>query len=351
MNFLRNTWYACATAAELSDNLLPRTLLGEPIVFYRKRDGTAVALRDRCPHRFVPLHIGKIVDDNVQCGYHGLQFNGSGQCVRSPFDARIAKIAKVQAYPLEERYSMLWIWMGDPALADPGMIPDFGCLVDPRRKQVSGYTRVQANYELVVDNLADLSHASFLHGSFIAQEGLDRATHKVVEEAGSVYSKFWYPEALIPPLFGAYYEDRQAIVDRWSEIRWDAPCSVLLWAGVTPPGRQRSDGIDLFGVHLLAPETEHSTHYFYCHCRGFKLADPATDELVMNWQQVAFHEQDKPMLNAQQRAMGDVTDLMSLKPLLLATDAGAVRIRKSLHKRIQAEAKEATRSEASTTAT
>ncbi len=338
MNFLRNTWYVAARADEVGpDRLLARKFLDESVVLFRKRDGECVALADRCPHRFVPLHRGRLVDDTVQCGYHGLQFDASGRCVVAPFDDRIPASAKVRSYPLVERYSMLWIWMGE-APADPAAIPDFSCLVDPKRAQLHGYNHVAANYELVVDNLADLSHAHFLHGSFLDAMGLEKTQYAVEEVGDSIYSKFWFPGVPVPPIWNQYAGNTLSIVDRWSEIRWDAPCNVLLNAGVTPVGRPRAEGIDLLGVHLLTPESATTTHYFYCHCRGYSIDDPEVDKMVRNWQRVAFSEQDKPMLEVQQACLGEATDILAMKPVLLSSDAGAVRIRRRLKARIETEA-------------
>lgn len=127
-------------------------------------------------------------------------------------------------------------------------------------------------------------------------------------------------------------------MDRWTEIAWEAPATIRLDAGVTYAGRERSEGLNAIGTHLLTPETESSTHYFYCHLRDFKVDDPATDEAVRQWQYNAFHCEDAPMIEAQQQSIGNVTDLMSLKPVLLASDAGAVRIRRVLADLISREA-------------
>ena len=88
--YLRNAWYVAAWSDDLLDGqLLPRTIMKEPIVLYRKSDGKVVALEDRCPHRFAPLHMGKIVNgDCVQCPYHGLEFDASGACVLNPHGAK-----------------------------------------------------------------------------------------------------------------------------------------------------------------------------------------------------------------------------------------------------------------------
>jgi len=279
-----------------------------------------------------------VMGDNLQCQYHGLQYGPSGQCEVAPFDAKIPKNARVRSYPVRAMYEMLWIWMGDAGLADESLIPDFSCMTDPRRAHLHGYNHVKANYELVVDNLADLSHAHFLHGNFYpATPDLNEADFKVTEEGDSIWCKFWYADMKIPSLWNSYAGNIHDRVDRWSEIRWDAPSNVLLSSGFTPVGRPRGEGLDLYGVHLLTPESATTTHYFYCHCRGFRIDDPEIDAKVRHWQQVAFHEQDKPMLQMQQAVLGDETDLMAMSPVLLRSDVGAVRIRRRVKARIEAE--------------
>ena len=122
--FLRNYWYVAATDSEIGRKPFRRIIMNEPVVFYRTEDGAPVALEDRCPHRRLPLSMGKLVDGDVlQCYYHGLRFDRTGACVRVPGQDMIPATARVKKYPVVDRYKWLWIWMGDPALADPAKIP------------------------------------------------------------------------------------------------------------------------------------------------------------------------------------------------------------------------------------
>src|SRR5262245_13234987 len=87
---LRNAWYGAAWGDDLAEGqLIGRTILQEPVVLYRKSDGHVAALEDRCPHRFAPLHMGKVVGgDRVQCPYHGLEFNSAGAYVLNPHGSK-----------------------------------------------------------------------------------------------------------------------------------------------------------------------------------------------------------------------------------------------------------------------
>ena len=179
--FLRNYWYVAASDHDVQRQPLGRIILGEPIVFYRLEDGTPVALEDRCAHRHLPLSMGKLVGDTLQCHYHGLRYDKTGTCVRVPGQDMIPRSARVKSYPVVERYHWLWIWMGDPALADPDKIPDFHWFDDPENWGAKGqYLHVKANWQLIVDNLLDLTHLAFVHETTIGNSALvDNAAVKV----------------------------------------------------------------------------------------------------------------------------------------------------------------------------
>src|SRR4029079_2753344 len=100
-----------ASAAVVTSRRLGRIVWSEPVVFYRTEDGTPVALEDRCPHRRLPLSMGKLGGaDVLQCHYHGLRFAPTRACVRVPGQDMIPATARVKSYPVVERYKWLWIW-------------------------------------------------------------------------------------------------------------------------------------------------------------------------------------------------------------------------------------------------
>lgn len=336
--YLRNTWYVAAWASEVVRELFHRTILDEPVLLYRKEDGSAVAMADRCPHRFAPLHMGTLKGDSVECGYHGLRFDGSGKCVLNPHgDGRIPQAAKVKAYPLVERDSLLWIWMGDPAKADAAQIPDFAFLADAARGTVGGYLPTKASYLLLVDNLLDLSHTQFVHKGYQDTDAFLRGKHEVVQEGNTVHSNVWAPNGKAAPVFVKRLPSADADVDMWANMRWDPPSCLRLDIGVTLAGRPREEGaVQSLSAHILTPESEWTTHYFYANSRIDQVGDPQRDAAVREWQRVGFSEQDKPMIEAVQRNMG-TTDLMSLRPVLLSVDGGAVRARRVLAKLIEQE--------------
>jgi phenylpropionate dioxygenase-like ring-hydroxylating dioxygenase large terminal subunit len=340
MAFLRNSWYVGAWSHEVTRTLMPRTLLGEPVLLYRKENGEAVAIGNRCPHRFAPLHLGRLIGDVVECGYHGLKFDCSGACVENPHgNQKIPAAAKIPHYPVIQRDGLLWLWMGQPELADAAAIPDYSHLVDPQLKTIGDVMLQKANYALVVDNLMDLTHVNYLHAPYQKNDDLLAAHHEVVQQGKLLDSLRSIPSTTAPPSFVPFLDDPEAPVDYWLNIRWHAPGACQLEVGVAEVGQPRDKGIRRLGTHIVTPETETTTHYFYASSRNYLINDPAADEETRNWQQVGFHEQDKPMLEAVQQMMG-TTDMDALRPVLLASDAAAVRVRRIMKELIQAEVPE-----------
>jgi phenylpropionate dioxygenase-like ring-hydroxylating dioxygenase large terminal subunit len=175
MKALHNTWYVAAIATEVAaDGLFHRRILDISVLMYRKADGVAVAMHDRCPHRFAPLHLGKRVGDEVQCPYHALRFDANGQCTHSPHgDGTVPARACVRVFPLVERYGFLWIWMGEADAADPSTIPAYTRLEsEPVNAVAHGYMHMPANYQLIVDNVMDLSHVDHVHGPLLNTAGM-----------------------------------------------------------------------------------------------------------------------------------------------------------------------------------
>lgn len=185
---------------ELGEQLLSRRMFDQPIVLYRKADGTVAALADRCPHRFAPLSLGTRMGDSVQCGYHGLAFDSTGQCVHHPFSDKIPAAAKVQSWAVVERHDIIWLWGGDPVNADQALIPDFSMITNSGTvKAVHGYTLIEAPYEFATDNLMDLSHIEFVHkGSFAGAGVIFGGKHQVTEEGNSLRSNWWMPGVKAP---------------------------------------------------------------------------------------------------------------------------------------------------------
>lgn len=335
--FLRNAWYMAGWAETLSNQPKRIKILGEGVALARLADGTAVAMGDRCPHRYASLSDGKLVDDTLECPYHGLRFDKSGACVFNPHgNGMIPPRARVKSYPLVERYHALWIWMGDAALADDASIPDFSAFMAPDVVTCRDYLRIGANYELVTDNLLDLSHVEFLH-PFLANPGAaQRARRDVKQEGSSIWAYMWNDDEPVTPLLQMLWDGEEDRGDLRSHMRWDAPSSLYLEVGITYRGAPPEAGPFMPSAHLLTPETESSTHYFWAMGRNRRQQDAELTKFIHDGVANAFINEDEPMIARVSENLGGA-DFWDLKPVILPGDAAAIQARRLLAKLIRNE--------------
>lgn len=330
MPYLRNAWYAAAWEEEVTaTKLLARTILDQPVALYRDEAGSPIALADRCPHRYAPLSKGKVVEGVVECPYHGLRFGSTGACVHNPHGP-IPKAAQVAAFPLLEKFGLVWIWMGNRETADPARLPDFSVIADHKHRAiVKGYLRVPAYYELITDNLLDLSHAQFIHTFIGNPDSNKRNRFEMKQVDDTVWAYNSMPGEPLTPLFKSMWKSSSPVGDRRANMRWDPPSHLLLDVGFTECGRPTSEGPSMPSAHLLTPETGRSTHYFWVAARDRELDDAALSEKIRAGIDAAFRLEDEPIIVDCQARMGGA-ELMSLHPVLLTTDAAAVRARRLL---------------------
>ncbi|MCW3838293.1 Rieske 2Fe-2S domain-containing protein [Sphingomonas canadensis] len=342
--FLKNCWYAAAFSDEVTREPMSRTLLETPIVFYRREDGTPVALVDRCPHRFAPLSTGTLIGDAIQCGYHGLVFDCSGACVSNPHNGgKPLRAADIRSFHLFERYGFVWIWPGDPALADPALLPHYPYLEDDSRWKVQrGHLHVKGNYQLVTDNLLDLTHAPYLHPGFkmpnVTPEQQLAATTTRLDR---------FDDRLLAYRLRTGLPPNQATIDLFdfpaepcetrTHMTWYPPALIDFDNGTKFPGQDDMEGFCFPQAHCMTPETETTCHYFFAAARNLKLDDPAIDAALLGVLNTAFRTQDEPMIEAVQARMGPTGDLDSLNPVLLKTDGPPVTARRMLKELIAAE--------------
>ncbi len=336
--FLRNYWYVAASDHEIGPRPMRRIILGEPVVLYRTSNGTPVALEDRCAHRHLPLSMGKLVGDELQCHYHGLRYDTAGRCVRVPGQDLIPPSARVKSYPVVERYHWLWIWMGDPALADPAKITDFHWLDDPGWGAKPQYLHVQANWQLIVDNLLDLTHLAFVHETTIGNSALvDNASVKVKRADDNVVVTRWIIDAPAPPTFvkvGGF----TANVDRWQIIDFTPPAFLRLDVGATPTGTgapegKRVGGVTMRNLNAITPETESTSHYFWGQAHDFDVHNTKLTDTLIEQIRTAFLE-DVAVFEAQQRNL----DLIpSPAQTDINADTGVIQARRILDRLHAAE--------------
>jgi vanillate O-demethylase monooxygenase subunit len=300
--FLRNCWYIAAESREVGREPMGRVLLNEPVVVYRKEDGTPVALEDRCCHRRAPLHKGKLVGDKIQCGYHGFTFDATGACTYIPGQERVSASVCVRSYPVVERHRYLWIWMGEKEKADPASIPDFHHNDDPEWAAVGACLHVDANYLLLVENLIDLSHVAFVHAStigsaddtnpIIKNERSDEFVRVIREAPGIACTPSMAAVGFAPVI------DQKKIITftPGSNIWIDIPTR----DAVAVEGRNQPMERRVMILNAITPETERTCHYFWANARDFDLESQERSDFFLKTVTLAFNE-DKDMLEAQQR--------------------------------------------------
>jgi len=342
--YLRNAWYVAAWSDDLADGqLLPRTILKQPVVLYRKSDGNVAALEDRCPHRFAPLHMGKIVNgDAVQCPYHGLEFDSSGACVLNPHGTKnIPPRARVRSYPVTEKHKAIWIWMGErkPNLAK---VPDFSVLDNVPEMHATKRDRItiRANYELIIDNLLDLSHTSYLHDGILGNSDTVESEITVEQDGQDVVVGRHAGNAAAPGLFAILMPSTPDKVDKFTRMRWMPPCNLRLVTGICMPGAVPESGTGYHAIHMLTPESDKTTHYFFTAVRFNVLTadeklNASIQDKISTTRRFAFEEQDAPVIEAQQEIIDAA--LTPVNPVILAIDVGPVRYKQILQKLIRDE--------------
>lgn len=337
-DFILNTWYVIAWSDEVTRKLLGRTVAGVPVVLYRRLDGSAAAIHGVCPHRFAPLAMGNLIEDNVQCNYHGLEFDCTGKCVKNPQSGgQVVNALHIDSYPLQEKHSLLWVWLGDRDKAVEHDIPDFSHLTDPARRTLKGLSRVNGGHQLMVDNLMDLGHFNFLHGGMAKLDsGVENVVRDVRQEGNTVFNNLLFPGCKPTMLFQSGFKDKDIIVDQFNDIRWDPVGLMRNQVGVTPTGLGREHGVNQFGTHIVIPETADSCHYFFGNSRNYSQDDESVDALFRQWQQRALNEEDKPMIEKIHGLLPYVRST-GRKPVMLSSDGAAVRVQRVVETMLSAE--------------
>jgi len=337
----RDQWYVAAYGSEIGRELFSRTICGEPIVFWRTRSGRVTAVPDRCVHRRFPLSQppSRLVDDQVVCGYHGFTYGADGRCVFVPGQSRIPRTARLLPYPLAEQDSLVWVFIGDPARAGASQIPRAPYLDSPEFTTVAGMEPLRARFSLLVDNLLDLSHETYLHGGYIGtpEVAATPITTEVDEQAGIIYVSLHMNDAECPPFY-AKSTGLQGRIARWQDIEYTPPCLYKLHSRIAPAGSAPNpDGTDPDAFHVevvyaITPETEHSTHDFWAVARDFALGDEGVSEFLA--------ENNRTVVLQDVEALNVLEQVISAEPegyqeLSVNIDTGGLAARRMLQRQLQ----------------
>ena len=339
----RNQWYIGAFSREVSRTPFARTLLGEPVVFYRAEAGPPVAVAGRCPHRRFPMERGTLSGDAIQCGYHGWTFDGArgGACTHIPSqESYVPAGFAIRTYPVVEKWQWLWIWMGDPARADAALIPDHEALHlenSSWQADVGGVEPMRARFQLMSENVLDLTHITFVHAKTIGTAGIASAPIEVTDHGRFIHSErlVFEPE---PTVFHRGVLGLDGPVDRMLETDFYPPALLSSGSRFFRGGEARDPEAKPYGefriFHIATPQTPTTSHYFWAFTRSFGIGDDElTGRLRTGWHAGVMEDVDAMEANERMIDLGPDQNDLSAK-----ADAGALRGRKMVEAMIFAEA-------------
>ena len=343
MTFPRNAWYVACTPDELADKPLGRQVCGERLVLYRTSEGGPVAaLEDFCPHRGAPLSLGRVCEGQLVCGYHGLAMGCDGKVVSMP-GQRVKSFPAIRAFPVIEKYGFVWVWPGDPAQASADKLPDLPWAESPEWAYGGGLYHIACDYRLMVDNLMDLTHETYVHATSIGQKEIDETPCETKFTEHEVTTSRFMHNIQAPPFWQMALRmnglPANQPVDRWQVCHFTPPSHVLIEVGVALAGRGGREApaeckASAIVVDFITPETESSIWYFWGMARHFKPHDNSLTMQIREGQGRIFAE-DREMLERQQR---NIAENPARRLLKLNIDSGGVHARRIIDRCMAAEA-------------
>ena len=364
--FIKNTWYVAAEPQEIATGrLFGRTLLNEKVVMFRNAVGKVVAFKDACPHRYAPLSKGTLEGSCLRCPYHGALYDDDGKCIAVPGAKgdSITNDVRLTRYPILERYNYIWIWLGDPELAaDESSIPEWFSPADPHSEKWNGrhdrFLSQPAYYELINDNLHDVSHTEWVHPDTIGAELMGRLFRMAKgEQSDQAYMKqhsedrylkldFHIEDVQAGPMFHqmmAYQQQTEGWTDNvdWDlTVHYSTPSFFNFHPRTKKTGATVETAIEFASLHAITPETQSSCHYFFYTANNLKSTAEREAEFTnycadgLEW---AF-SQDKRLICEQMLRVPDGgTDTESLTAVSFMGDIVPIFGRKMIRKQLQDE--------------
>jgi phenylpropionate dioxygenase-like ring-hydroxylating dioxygenase large terminal subunit len=312
---LRNRWYVMLPADKLGIKPVGVRALGEDLVLWRDNKGKAHCLNDLCPHRAAKLSLGDVVGDSLACWYHGIAFNGEGECTAVPAegeDSKLKKRLRVRFYPTAERAGLIWAYIGDAELFPPPPLRFAEELEDPEWTGFVCHAHWKTNWLVALDNLADPMHAPFLHGKSYTLRFGSKQDNMVIKDLTNG--------------FRVEREKQKGVNFDWTEL-YDTG---VIWCRLDIPyPKSAGPGGPLRIVGFLTPNDEKSVDVYFLRYRR-----------VQGWQRTLWRNLYKYWLVKkhwnvleQDRVMMETIPgpEMRLYEHLSQTDVGVIRLRKMLN--------------------
>jgi len=336
--FLRNAWYVAGWDREITREPLRITILGQQLAFYRTESGQPVALEDACIHRRLPLSMGRVRGDHLECGYHGIIYGTDGRCTHLPGTRRIPPIARVRSYPTVSRYGLVWVWMGNPTHAAATTIFPVEHWDDPSWGRNLGDSMVLAcNYLYITDNLLDPTHVAWVHRTSFGNEACEGGTIETTEAPDGVTAWRWMRNVEVAPFYGSLVRFTGRC-DRLQHYEVRYPSHAIIKAVFVPAGHssilgaRHPDAMLMDSYNFMTPIDEDHTRYFWFQLRNFSPNDATVSEVMDDGVRAAFTE-DRRVLEAVHASFKQHTG----PHIDLAIDRPQLLFRKTLARMIAAE--------------
>lgn len=349
--FIKNIWYACAWDHEVpADKPFGLVVAGEPVVLWRDSTGTLNAFADRCPHRHAPLSLGRIEGDELRCMYHGMKFSRSGECVHIPASDQRPPNCDVRRFAVEERDGWIWVWPGEAALADADTIPQAWGLNTDKFTDRSGALEYDADYQLINDNLTDLSHLDYVHETTLgAASGVKWSEEhtKITKLENGLRIERWFPPSKLLP-------DSDMEFESWNSYDYLLPGVFLMVTSLYPVGSAEACNyappktpplFSRYEQQAVTPVAPGKSRYIFASglprefaeaSPEFAEASPENVEMFFAVVMAAFAE-DKAMIEAQQK-IWDMTPESEPKAFIEQDKAPAM-LRRMIKARLREETK------------
>ena len=342
-NYPRAAWWVAATSAEIGETPVQRWILDRPVVLYRGASGQAVALDDRCPHRWAPLSLGKVIDDDIACGYHGFRFGVDGRCTHIPTQATVPAVTRVHSYPVIEAEPFVWIWTGEPdeaAKAPPPMALNWA--VDTERVTAAGAMRVGCNFLALKENVLDLSHFAYVHEKTLAVT--DWTSAPAIERDADTVT---YRQDFIAMPLPAHYGVPTGIgckreVDRHAWGTYISPGLQIAGVDIVDPAASDNDRADfsLRICHATTPIDAGSCHYWWYFSQDYGHGPDDAAQLTARIDE-AFLE-DKAILEATEALVRQDSRGRDYLAMSVACDRAGIESRRKVEELTALEHREPT---------
>jgi phenylpropionate dioxygenase-like ring-hydroxylating dioxygenase large terminal subunit len=328
-----NAWYALAASEEVTDQPFGTRALDRPVVLYRVTDGSAVALADRDAHRPYPLSLGRVEGDTIVSGYSGFAYDRLGRCVRVPTQTQVPYGAQLPSYPVREHDGLVWVWLGEPSLADLRPPEQTPWLSDPGWTTFGGQWETEAHILLLLENFADITHVAVVDPVISPPAVAAEVTPPLeveLTETTVTFHRDW-PPAPVPAWQAAVtgVSSEQAYPQReegaflspglWTD-RWD------VWIPETEGGTQT-----FRFTHAVTPVDSRTTRHIWRVSRNFAPGDAATAAFLPIFEH--YYRRVRDILQTMQQ----VIDTDGYDEVSVAADVAALQVRKIMRRLVADE--------------